>query len=443
MSIRGRTSFGRFRSSRLVSGSGANFAALGAQLTIQLISVPVLSASLGVELYGTWLLLSTVPAYFILSDLGLTNAATNEMAIKAAADQPREVLTVFQSIAAIVLVSSILLTLLVTLFVAATAQIDGFWPSEIAPHVAVIPLLTAYAALFMISSLPIAALRATGYYARATLMLETSVFVEALGMLAAAVLSRNLVVAAATPLVIRLVTFPLMYAQLRRLRPYLYIGWSHAELATAKRLLPPALAVTSIPLGLSLSLQGTVIVVGSILGPAAVALFVPVRTASRFAVQAAGMVIRAMVPELAAARGRGDKATEDRLWRINALLPWLILGPAAAVFALLGGPAVALWSGGLLDPPWLFVAIMALTIVLHGSWFLNVMLLTASHDHVSHAKYIIGASALGLLAAIPLTAEFGLAGAAVSLVIGDLLLAVIVGLDVRRRTRRAMEPAQC
>ena len=44
---------------------------------LQIVSVPVLVRAWGVGGYGVWLMITTAPAYFALSDLGFAAAATS------------------------------------------------------------------------------------------------------------------------------------------------------------------------------------------------------------------------------------------------------------------------------------------------------------------------------------------------------------------------------
>ena len=426
----------KFQSSRIAHSGFANLFAFTSQIFIQLVSVPVLVNAFGLKGYGIWLIISTVPTYLVLSDVGLVTAATNDMTIKYAASDHVGVVTVLQSIAVVALTLFAGVTTAITSLVWATVDVIGFWPTELQPHIWALPLLTGYSAMCIFSLIPVALMRATGQYARGTFLYDICTFSESLLIMGIATTTQNLVAAAAAPLIFRTLAVPLIYLHARRLQPDIKLGLDHVSMAEVRRLLPAALGVVAIPVGLALSLQGTSLVVGAILGPIAVAMFVPVRTASRMAVQMAGMVGRALIPEIAAARGRDDSAAESQFWRINRLAKWMILAPATAVFLAFGVQAVSLWTGGKIVPTQELIAIMALTIIFHGSWFLNAILLTAGHDHVSIAKYIVGASICGLLLAALMTPTWGLDGAAASLVVVDAVLAYVVYQQVCRVTAR-------
>ena len=81
---------------RLVKGFAAQGFAQAINLIIQIGSVPLFIHFWGKLLYGEWLLISTVPSYFALSDLGFANAAGTEMTMRVARGDREGALKVFQ-----------------------------------------------------------------------------------------------------------------------------------------------------------------------------------------------------------------------------------------------------------------------------------------------------------------------------------------------------------
>jgi O-antigen/teichoic acid export membrane protein len=417
---------------RLILNSGANSFAIFSQFVIQILSVPLLVAAFGLERYGIWLMLSTVPTYLVLSDLGLVTAATNDMAIAHTANDHSRIQRVFQTVSAAVIVLFAVVTISVALIVFITSRIEGFWSSSFEPHILVIPLLTAYAAACMISLLPVSAIKASGHFARGTLIYDICTGMEAFLIVGVAIWSRDLVITAMAPLIFRSCAMPFIYLQMRKLVPNVRFGVDGISIVEAKRLLPPAIAAVSIMIGLSLSLQGTALIIGALLGPIAVAMFVPIRTASRMPILIAGVASRAIVPEISAARGRGDGPSEQRLWKLNTILMQLVLVPAAIVFAVFGVPMITFWTGGEIVAPFSLIFVMALMISVHGYWYLNTSLLAASHEHVVIGKFVVVISAAGLGVAAVLISNFGITGAAASLLLVDTVLALTVATYLRR-----------
>ena len=95
---------------RLIRGLSAT--ALGPIVTalVQVVSVPLLLHAWGTARYGDWLLLSAIPSYLTLSDLGFGDASGSDMSVRVAANDKSGALETFQS--SWVLITSISLTIL-------------------------------------------------------------------------------------------------------------------------------------------------------------------------------------------------------------------------------------------------------------------------------------------------------------------------------------------
>ena len=95
---------------RLVKGFAAQGFAQVVNLIIQVGSVPLFLHFWGKILYGEWILLSTVPSFFALSDLGFANAAGTEMTLRMGRGDRAGALQVFQSAWVLVTLVSLLVT---------------------------------------------------------------------------------------------------------------------------------------------------------------------------------------------------------------------------------------------------------------------------------------------------------------------------------------------
>ena len=130
---------------------GFDVTALSPVLTtvIQLGSVPLLLHARGTAKYGDWLLLSAVPSYLTLSDLGFGDASGSDMCMRVASNDKEGALETFQSSWVIVtLISFVALTLVSLLSRLVPWQpwlnLSGISRTE---TVKILVLLSAYVAL--------------------------------------------------------------------------------------------------------------------------------------------------------------------------------------------------------------------------------------------------------------------------------------------------------
>src|SRR5258708_28665166 len=167
---------------RLMRGFGATALAPVATALIQLGSVPVFLHAWGAAKYGDWLLLSAIPTYLALSDLGFGNASGSDMPMRVAANDREGALRTFQS-------SWILVTWvsLVTLLLAALAVWWVPWQhwlklSSISNHQAAAVIIVLGAQVVMCQQCGIAesGFRSDGNFAIGTFCIVILRLVEAL-----------------------------------------------------------------------------------------------------------------------------------------------------------------------------------------------------------------------------------------------------------------------
>jgi O-antigen/teichoic acid export membrane protein len=404
---------------RLLSNTMANVAGIGMSAVFQIASVPVLTSAWGAEGYGVWLMLATVPAYLAMTDFGFVQAATNDMTMQVARGARRDAVKTFQSIWVLVLLAvlSVLCAsfLLLGAIFAAGGE-GGGWPGS---NTRVLLVLVAYAGLALCSRVIIAGFRSTGFYAQGSLMIDSLLLLEGIGILAAAGFGGGYVSAALSLLAIRATGIAAFYFMLRRAVPWLPLGMSAASFEEIRRLVRPALAAMTIPAALSLNLQGMVLVVGAVLSPAAASVFVPVRAASRLIIQTIGALNRATMPEISAASATGRRAALYKIISLNMASVVLVLLPGAALFAAYGKQVVEIWSRSQISPDATFVAIMALVMVVHGAWYYASNMLLATNSHRELAGTLLVTSVASVLLAIPLARSFGLTGVGLALLFNE------------------------
>jgi O-antigen/teichoic acid export membrane protein len=408
---------------RIISGTVANSAGIGLNAFLQILSVPILASAWGADKFGLWMMLTTIPTYFALTDLGFVQAATSDMTMQVANGHKQRAVNTFQS--ASVLIFLICAAVVSVVVLGATgANMAGFGGGSI--DLALTTTLALFAALSLLSRMPVAALRATGHYALGTLIYDVMTTIEGLASLLTAYLGGGFQDVALCLLLMRLLNMAILYSVLRARVPWLNYGLAHASVAELKRLFRPAIAAMTIPTALAINLQGVVLIIGAVLSPAAVAAYTPVRTCSRLLIQVIGVVNRATMPELAKAFALSDKRQLSHILRINGLMIAGLLIPGSIVFALIGKQFVEFWSAGHISPDRSFVMLVALATVVHGTWYFASNILLATNSHVSFAKYSLAASLATLVLVFVLCRMIGLNGAGVALVIGETLCAIAV-----------------
>lgn len=414
--------------SRILRSFGASAYGQLVTIGIQVLSVPLFLYFWGAEKYGEWLILSAIPAYLSLSDIGFASVAGNEMTMLNAKNDKEGTLRVYQSGWALISCISVLFGLLVAVGVVLTK------PNEIL-HIRHIPshdvalILFCLAAQVLISlqgAMLTAGFRAIGNYALGIMFGNSIRFFEWAAAAVVLTLQYGPLIVAETFLACRLIGTFITWVALKKVAPWLKMGFDHGNKAVIMSLMKPAVAFMAFPLGLAFSLQGAVIVIGAILGPTSVAIFSTYRTLSRLVVQALTMVNQAIWPEISAAYGAGNHPLVRKLHRQGFIVScWLGIA-GVLVVGLCGNWFIGIWTQHKLPSQpvllWLLLAAAYLNIFWQSSW----VLLMATNQHQQISKLFLVSTLASLILIALSTGRFGIESAALVIAITEIPLLAFV-----------------
>ena len=201
---------------------------------MQLLAVPVLATRWGLDVYGGWVLLSTLPSFLGISDFGFATAAGTRMTMLVATERRDEAAVVFQSAWAVILASS---AAMIALALAATwAAPPSFLPHGFAAGDArlTLSLLLLYGIVALQGSILIAGFRCAGRFATAVTWAGVSILIENGAMIATVLLGGRPVSAAAAMLAGRTASLLVQTVLLHRQVPWLRLGLSKARRTEAR-----------------------------------------------------------------------------------------------------------------------------------------------------------------------------------------------------------------
>jgi O-antigen/teichoic acid export membrane protein len=180
------------------------------------------------------------------------------------------------------------------------------------------------------------------------------------------------------------------------------------------------------PLGQAMGLQGTLIMIGAIMGPPAVVVFNTVRMLSRYTVHLTVIFSRIGSPEIAFAYGRGDMALVRQVhWQVCRLGIWAAI-VACGVLAFATPWILNVWTQDKISAwPGVYLTLLAAVLV-WTAHALTANVLQATNHHQRFALVFLCVSVIGLAVTAPLTGIFGLPGAALASLLVELALLLYV-----------------
>lgn len=424
---------------RLISSFGASILGPAITVLVQLINVPVMLRFWGPELYGEWLLLSAIPTYLLLTDMGFGNVAGSDMTMRVNAGDREGAIETFQSTMALVLLSTVtILVLLAGLFwlvpVHQVLHLSALSPSEARVTLA---LLLINCLVMLQWGVVMAGYRSTGRYALGMFYVNCIRVVESASFFVLLFSTARPPQLAALMLAVSLLGTAWLVIQHRRRIPWLPFGFHFSRMTRIRELAVPAFAFMAFPTCAAISIQGMTLVVGLILGPIAVAVFNPMRTLSRVALQLTDAVKNSVWPELSAAFGRKDWALARRLHRTAFQLSMLLATATVILLALAGPRVFALWTHGRLHFDAATFDILLLAVLANSAWNASSSVALSANRHERMSLSYLGLSVASIVIACFLLPRVGLRGAALAMLFADLGMSLIV---VRISNRLLSDP---
>ena len=408
---------------RLLKSISAIFAGQMVNVLGTLLLVPLFLSRWSTGIYGEWMALSAVVAYFGVTDLGMNSAAGNALTAAHACGDLGRYRYLQGSAMAFYVGMAFSVSLLFGVLTAVIPIPAWIGIRHIPPVVAA--WVSWLLALGILWQMPAAQLRSI--YRSTGNLAATQWFwnLQALGLLAVTatvlLLHGGVIQLALWSLAPMLAVSVGAWLSLRRSHPELLPKLSEARIAGLRDLLSPSLLFGLIMLSMALALQGPVLVVSRTLGGTAVALLVTTRTLAFVVRQVVGSVQNALWPELT----RLDAVGAESALRFGHRL--LIFGSVALAAAFAGAlwfegaSVMAVWTRGRLAADVWLLRLYLLAILLQAPWLTSSLFVMASnrHRHLAHSYFI---SAVLALAAIALLIRpCGLLAAPLGVLIGEAL----------------------
>ena len=413
---------------RLVLGFLSNLVSRLAGTIIQLIQVPVFLHFWSVSLYGEWMIVTAIPSYLSISNMGFGNVAGNEMTMMTARGDRESALRVFQSCWWLISIvcAAVMVLLGVALYFLPVARWLKLQEMGAGDAKWVIFYLGCSVLLNQLEALLQSAYRCVGRYSYGSFVKSMYSLAAFAVMLIPVCLGGG---ARMTALVLAVAngffTFVLCI-MVRRDIPWIHYGWSHASVSEIRRLTAPAFAFMAFPIGNALNLQGTLMAVGYALGPVAVVIFGTARTVSRVALQMMSMVNNTFWPEMSSAFGMNDIPLLRTLHRRACQLALIIsLGVVAAMMTI--GPwFLTHWTSGHVPPSRGLLSLLLLVVVIYSLWATSSTVVAAINQHQKLAASYIFATSLTVVVTYFSAKYSGLIAAAASLLLSELIMNVYV-----------------
>jgi len=200
------------------------------------------------------------------------------------------------------------------------------------------------------------------------------------------------------------------------------IRWSvrDAKMNEVRAMVKPAFSFMLFPLASALSFQGITLMVGQVLGPAAVALFNTYRTLARVSVQATSVFSHALWPEFSRLYGEGGASAVLPIYKRSARLG-MISSIVLSIILYIAAPFILkLWTHGAIAFEPFLMSVMLAYAAVSGSTHVPRILLLATNKHSKLALWLLMLAIISLGIAFAIGKIMGSVGFGLAMLISEL-----------------------
>lgn len=371
---------------------------------IQLLLVPVLLSAWSVDVYGVWLVISAVPTYISMTDLGLTFVAKNEMTIAVARRDRASAIVTYQTV-----FNSLLA--LTALTMAAGFVIFSFVDLSRLFNFASVPAQDAALALVLLSFnallyqyllLDCAGIRCIGRNVTEVTLASTARLLDGIIVGVVALSGGGIVAVAVSVLSSRLIFNSAVHFWLWRVSGWLTYGVLHSSRRELSRIIGPAFSMVMATVSNALMIQGPVIVLGAVAKPEDVATFSVLRTLARTGMAAANVISHATSAEYSILFGRQDIVGAKELLRRHLTLVFGVIVCYISGMFLAAGPIIDGWTHGTISliQPLFNYLVYAVAVEMAFTTLFYILTTRTQHAQVAYIQLILAISAASFFSTV-------------------------------------------
>jgi O-antigen/teichoic acid export membrane protein len=394
----------------------------GLNILSNILLVPLYLQAWSLTLYGEWLVIYSVASYLLSLDMGMQMYVVNRLTQSYA----RREMAQYQASQHTALAFSILVAAIGTITVAiiAISLPLNRWLNLHEINQQSASLIIFFLGCQLLWSLPVGLCLAT--YRTVGNLSASQWLVNAHRLLTFTVTTIALIMKASMPVLAALQILPfclitlIAIIDIKRSYPEIAPGVRNAKLSLLRDMFKPSLFFAAITISMAIGLQGSVQLIGMLLGSAVVAHYVTVRTLTSAVRQAVSLFNDAIWLDLT----RLDALADRNLANVFNLLVGLNTCGCIAVSASLwfeGADLIAFWTGGRLVPDPLLLRAMLAYFVLQSAWLSVSVILLSTNRHKRLSISYLGANIGGLMLAALLIPRYGVIGLPTAFIISEAL----------------------
>ena len=406
----------------------AQFVGLFLNIGIQVLAIPILLKYWGIDYYGEWLVIFSIPSYLGMSDLGLGTAASTEISlllednnIKKANELLNSAFYFIQTVG-----FALFILLLISLYAFPLHKILSLHIISESDFKVCFILLSIYIFLALAITLPQGLYRVIGQFPRGQFISTTFRALEFTLFFLVVMLGGKAMMAALAFLIIRVLYVLFIIIDIKTKAKWIAISSPNIKFSIIKPVLKPSLSLMAITAGQAILGQGLITVIGARASSSDVVKFSTARILVNFSKQVIGFLNLSYWGELTQAFAKNNIKyfikLISRLNQINFLCT--IFGSIFLYF--FGVSIIKIWTRGQINIDIVFFNWLIVYIILDNLWSSNWTILMSINKHLFTVIPYLISSILALILIYFGLPSIGMAIIPFSLIFANTIMIIVV-----------------
>ncbi len=371
----------------------------GATIVAQIVVVPFFLAAWGVRQYGEWLVLTSIPMFLALMELGVAQASATRASLASGSQDKASINRILDTAMAFSVAAATFVAAIGTILAVIIPWGNILKLSDIDSNAAT--SIFIYMSFYLAGNFlagPISAwMKAMDRTALSAFWMANRRVTEMTVTAVALYLGTGPVALAICLMVTSYITVLICYVIAMRHSSIGAMTMKHASKEEFNTVLWPAVSFMAMPLAQVVTLQGGLQLLNSLSGGAAVAAFSMARTMVRLLMQVGIVLNNAMRPEVSRLLGQGKENEARNIIKNGSMAAGALMLFGIAGVALLGPDILKTWSDGKITLTASSLVLLALHAAINVLWYVPSTLLFAKNRHGNISWYYMVFSTLALL----------------------------------------------
>ncbi len=369
---------------KLIENLSSYFSTQVLIIVFQLISVPVYLKTLGTDMYGELIVLSTIPAFLLLGEAGFGTVLNNEVIFRFS---KKKYDAANRLVVSSVVISSIIYNILALIIFTILIN-SGYSLSYIDERMLLILCFFLWIGGFI--SILFGAFQS---YFRAQNLHHINVYwtnitrlVETICPLILVLFKKDLFLILTIQVFLRITSFFLFYFFIKTKIKWFNFNFNYDnKLKEFSPYIAKSLYYFLFTFGQGLLIQGSTLLVGSKLGNSSVVQFNTIRTLVNSGKFIFGIINNSFLPELTKFISQGKKSLSISLFDLSVKTTFVLSAILSIFLFVFGEIIINIWTDYTIEINILFLNLLILEIMFFSSWFVgsNLLISINKHEYIS------------------------------------------------------------